>query len=123
MAAQAARVGAVFTFNQTSVVSRLGISFISTDQACENVENEMPKDTTLKQLQQQTQDAWNRDVFSKVTTSSTNTTKLNQLYTALYFMHLMPQNKTGENPLWNSDEPYYDDIFTFWDTVCICQWS
>lgn len=71
----------------------------------------------LKQLQQQTRDAWNTEVFSKVTTSSANTTKLQQLYTALYFMHLMPQNKTGENPLWQSTEPYYDDIFTFWDTV------
>src|SRR5262249_3980045 len=45
-----------------------------------------------------------------------NTTKLQQLYTALYFMHLLPTNKTGENPLWSSTEPYYDDIFTFWDT-------
>lgn len=44
-------------------------------------------------------------------------TKLNQFYTALYFMNLLPTNKTGENPLWDSDEPYYDDIFTFWDIV------
>lgn len=104
-------------FNQTNVTSRLGISFISTDQACENVEGEIPRGTNMKQLQQQTRDAWNTEVFSKVATSSTNTTKLQQLYTALYFMHLMPQNKTGENPLWESTEPYYDDIFTFWDTV------
>lgn len=30
-------------------------------------------------------------------------------------MHLMPTNKTGENPSWQSSEPYYNDIFTFWD--------
>ena len=30
-------------------------------------------------------------------------------------MHLIPSNKTGENPLWSSSEPCYDDIFTYWD--------
>lgn len=60
---------------------------------------------------------WNTEVLSKVRTSETDITKLNQLYSALYFMNLLPTNKTGENPLWESSEPYYDDIFTFWDTV------
>lgn len=27
----------------------------------------------------------------------------------------MPSNRTGENPLWESSEPYYDDIVTLWD--------
>lgn len=30
-------------------------------------------------------------------------------------MHLLPSNRTGENPLWTSSEPYYDDTFTTWD--------
>lgn len=29
---------------------------------------------------------------------------------------MIPSNKTGENPGWDSQEPYYDDIFTLWDT-------
>ena len=37
------------------------------------------------------------------------------LYSSLYGMHLIPSNKTGENPGWSSSEPYYDDIFTYWD--------
>lgn len=40
---------------------------------------------------------------------------LTQLYSYLYGMHLLPSNRTGENALWNSTEPHYDDIFTFWD--------
>lgn len=114
---QAPRAGTLFTFKQTSVVSRVGVSFISTQQACDNVASEIPYGSKIKDVQAQTRDAWNKEVFSKVTTTETNTTKLNQLYSALYFMHLLPQNKTGENPLWKSDEPYYDDIFTFWDIV------
>jgi putative alpha-1,2-mannosidase len=112
-----ARLGALFTFNQTSVVSRVGVSFISADQACSNVNREIPDGTPLEAVRDSTKQAWDSQVFSKVTTSETNITKLNQLYTALYFMHLLPTNKTGENPLWESEEPYYDDIFTFWDIV------
>ncbi|UNI21898.1 hypothetical protein JDV02_007844 [Purpureocillium takamizusanense] len=110
-----ARLGAVFTFKQTSVVSRVGVSFISAAQACSNLDREITANTTLSKLRQETRDAWNSQVFSKVTTTDTNKTRLNQLYSALYFMHLLPTNKTGENPLWKSQEPYYDDIFTFWD--------
>lgn len=117
---QAPRAGAVFTFNQTSVVSRVGVSFISTQQACDSVAREIPRGSKIRDIQDQTRQVWNKEVFSKVTTTETNTTKLNQLYSALYFMHLLPQNKTGENPLWKSDEPYYDDIFTFWDIVRAC---
>lgn len=63
--------------------------------------------------------AWNDQVLSKITTTDTNVTNLQLLYSSLYHMHLVPTNKTGENPLWSSSEPYYDDIFTFWDIVCV----
>ncbi|CAM1511251.1 Fc.00g087640.m01.CDS01 [Cosmosporella sp. VM-42] len=114
-ASDSARLGALFTFNATTVVSRVGISFISTAQACRNVNAEIPEGTSLSEVQKQTRDVWNTEVFGKVTTTETDESKLNQLYSALYFMHLMPTNKTAENPLWESEEPYYDDIFTFWD--------
>lgn len=78
----------------------------------------------MKKVHQETKNAWNHEVFNKVRTTETNTTKLNQLYSALYFTSLMPTNKTGENPLWKSSEPYYDDVFTFWDIVSwICVFS
>lgn len=115
------RLGALFTFKDKEVISRVGVSFISTSQACSNVDSEIPDGTPLSKVREQTREAWNREVFSKVTTTETDTEKLNQLYSALYFMHLLPTNKTGENPLWKSKEPYYDDIFTFWDTVS-CMW-
>lgn len=31
-------------------------------------------------------------------------------------MLLIPSNRTGENPDWDGAEPYYDDVFTLWDT-------
>ncbi|KAG7120083.1 putative secreted glycosidase like protein [Verticillium longisporum] len=110
------RLGATFAFNDTDITSRVGVSFISTQQACENVDREIPSGTSLETLRNKTRDIWNTEILGKVTSTDTDERKLNQLYTALYFMHLLPQNKTGENPLWKSEEPYYDDIFTFWDT-------
>ncbi|KAI0798777.1 glycoside hydrolase family 92 protein [Xylaria sp. FL0064] len=111
------RLGAVFTFNSTSVTSRVGVSFISSEQACSNVDNEIPTGTTLDSLEANVKSAWTDGVLSKITTTDTsNTTNLQLLYSSLYHLLQLPTNKTGENPLWSSTEPYYDDIFTFWDT-------
>lgn len=109
------RQGGVFTFDTEKVVSRVGISFISTDKACSNVASEIPKGIPLQSLVKQAQNNWNQQLFRKVTTTETNTTVLTQLYSYLYGMNLLPSNRTGENPLWESTEPYYDDFFTFWD--------
>ena len=112
------RLGAVFAFQDTEVQSRVGVSFISTEQACRNVNDEIPQGTELSDLKDAAQKDWEDSVLSKITTTEKDPEKLAQLYSALYFMNLLPTNKTGENPLWKSKEPYYDDIFTFWDTVC-----
>jgi predicted alpha-1,2-mannosidase len=109
------RQGGVFTFNTTSLSSRVGISFISTSQACSNVETQIPAGTDIKSLVSRAQDRWATEVFSKVSTTETNKTILTQLYSYLYGMHLIPSNRTGENSLWNSTEPSYDDFFTLWD--------
>lgn len=111
------RLGVVYTFDDDVVTSRVGVSFISTAQACSNVESQIPEGTTLDELTAATKDAWNSQVLSKITTTDTNVTNLELLYTSLYHMNIIPTNKTGENPLWESSEPYYDDIFTLWDLV------
>ncbi|KAJ5619900.1 hypothetical protein N7510_003884 [Penicillium lagena] len=114
------RVGGLFTFEGQDVVSRVGISWISTEQACDNVANEIPKGTEFEAVVSDAVAEWNLKVLSKVTTTNTNQTTLNLLYSSLYFMHLIPTNQTGENPGWTSSEPYYSDIFTFWVRLCDC---
>lgn len=111
-----ARLGAVFNFgNVTNVTSRVGISFISTAQACDNVNTQIPAGTTLSSLTNNAKQVWKDEVLSKVTTTESNLGNLQLLYSSMYFMHLLPSNRTGENPIWNSTEPYYDDTFTTWD--------
>ena len=87
------RQGGVFTFNVSSVTSRVGISFISTDKACSNVQSEIPLGSKLSDLVTNAQEKWNADIFRKVTTTETNTTVLKQLYSYLYGMNLIPSNR------------------------------
>ncbi|KAL3476068.1 glycosyl hydrolase family 92-domain-containing protein [Aspergillus californicus] len=110
------RVGGVYSFDDTTVVSRVGISWISSSTACQHVDDEIPAETSLQTIVSDAETEWEDKVFSKVTTTSTNETSVALLYSSLYFMHLIPTNQTGENPNWTSEEPYYQDIFTFWDT-------
>ncbi|KAJ6119901.1 hypothetical protein N7523_004181 [Penicillium sp. IBT 18751x] len=109
------RVGGLFSFSDSEVVSRVGISWISTKQACDNVNREIPEGTNFDSVVNEAVSDWNSKVLSKITTTNANETSLSLLYTSLYFMHLIPTNQTGENPGWKSSEPYYQDIFTFWD--------
>ena len=75
----------------------------------------MPDSASFSSIVDETKAIWNENVLSKVTTTETNLEDLQNLYTSLYVMHQMPSNRTGENPLWQLDEPYWDDLFTLWD--------
>jgi putative alpha-1,2-mannosidase len=92
------RIGAVFSFNQVSVTSRVGISLISSTQACSSVQREIPATSTFIDIVRETKDIWNINVLSKITTTETTLTDLQNLYTSLYIMHQSPSNRTGENP-------------------------
>ncbi|TVY68627.1 putative secreted glycosidase [Lachnellula suecica] len=114
----AKRVGGLFTFPSitSSLKSRLGVSFISSDTACQYISTELPT-WNLEPIIAAAKTEWNSEVLSKViTTDKSNATLLEMLYSGLYKMHLMPSNRTGENPNWDTDEPTYDDFYTLWDT-------
>lgn len=96
------------------MTSKVGISWISADKACQFLD-EIPG-WDLNSTVQAAKDQWNAEVLSKIDVQSTNETQLEMFYTALYHSHLMPSDRTGENPNWESDEPYYDDFYTIWDT-------
>ncbi|KAF2654535.1 glycoside hydrolase family 92 protein [Lophiostoma macrostomum CBS 122681] len=111
------RVGGVFTFESTTLSSRVGISFLSSSKACQNLDREIADKTSFQSLVDNAKAQWNSRVFSKIQVSSAaSATDLQLLYSSLLGMFLIPSNRTGENPGWTSSEPYYDDIFTLWDT-------
>ncbi|KAF5858423.1 hypothetical protein ETB97_004418 [Aspergillus alliaceus] len=114
------RIGALFSWKsgpESQIRSRVGISFISTEKARSYIRSEIPSwdlnDTVKSAIEE-----WNRDVFSKLRVpldSTINQTNVRLLYSSLYFIHLMPSDRTGENPLWHSEEPLWDDFYTLWD--------
>ncbi len=102
---------------QTFVIARLntketrikiGISYISADQARRNiVANDFDRQLA------ETRNAWER-MLAKVAYKGTHK-EMRMFYTALYHTLLMPVDKTGENPKWQGGA-YYDDFYAIWDT-------
>jgi putative alpha-1,2-mannosidase len=111
------RVGAVFSWKpdtEARIISKVGISFISVEKARAFIRSEIPS-WTLSDTVESAVKEWNEDVFSKIQVAlddTANLTNVRLLYSSLYFIHLMPSDRTGENPLWESDEPSWDDFYT-----------
>jgi predicted alpha-1,2-mannosidase len=94
---------------------KIGISFLSELKAKNNIDVEIPHwnfNTVLADLETK----WEQ-LLSRVNLSNDTSEKYKKMfYTALYHTMIMPVNRTGENPLWTNDEPYYDDFYCIWDT-------
>ena len=94
----------------------MGVSWVSVDKACQYANDEI-RSWDLNDTVAAAKQEWSTTVLSKLTTTDlSNATRLQMMYSSLYRMHLLPSDRTGENPFWISNEPYYDDYYTLWDT-------
>lgn len=93
------------------ILTRVGLSFISSDQACSNAEAEIP-DYDFEAIQTAAETAW-RDKISRIIVSTTgvDSSTLTNFYSGIYRTMVNPQDYTGENPLWTSTEPYFDSFY------------
>ncbi|WP_207534706.1 GH92 family glycosyl hydrolase [Desertivirga arenae] len=110
-------VGAWLSFKGKAsqmVEMRVGISFISIGKAKENFQNEAAG-LSFDQAVEKARAAWDAYLSRIAITTADNTEKI-KFYTALYHTLLQPADKTGENPLWKSGAPYFDDFYCIWDT-------
>ncbi|KAI0142900.1 glycoside hydrolase family 92 protein [Xylariaceae sp. FL1272] len=112
-------VGTWVQFEQTpknQVLVRVGLSFISASQACANAEQEIG-DFSFSRVEAAAQVAW-REKLSVIQIDDTGLSPdmLTTFWSGLYRTMLSPQNYTGENPLWDSNEPYYDSFYCIWDS-------
>lgn len=104
--------GAFVHFDRPSasdeIFARVGLSFISVDKACQNAENEIP-DFDFKATRLAAREAWAKKLsVIEIDETGIDPALLVTFWSGLYRSMLSPQNYTGENPLWDSDEPYYD---------------
>lgn len=111
------KTGAYFLFNNKTdniINVKVGISFISTGKAYDNITKET-KGWDFEQAHKTAVNKWN-DALKTIQIESANDDLKKVFYTAMYHTMLMPTDRTGENPKWNSGEPYYDDFYAIWDT-------
>ena len=92
----------------TLVNIKVGISYVSTQQAKRNIPS-CDFDTQLNKVRE----SWER-LLNRFQIKGTERDK-RMFYTALYHTMLMPVDKSGENPKW-TETPYYDDYYAIWDT-------
>ena len=109
--------GAYLKFSTESgqqIKVKVGISFISIGKAKANLKKEIAHwDFDQTCLDADTK--W-EELLSKVQVEGGTEDDKKIFYSSLYRIFLQPINKTGENPKWVSNEPYYDDFFAIWDT-------
>lgn len=90
------------------ILARVGVSFISREQACRNAEHEIPKFDFAKTMRK-AEEAWAEKLsVIEVDETDIDPALLVTFWSGLYRTMLSPQDYTGENPLWESKEPYFD---------------
>ncbi|SZF05428.1 unnamed protein product [Blumeria hordei] len=104
-----------FAPGTTTVLARVGVSFISSERACTSAETEIPEYDFTSTLTA-AENMW-RDKMSPIKVDSTGTdmSLVKNFYSGIYRTMVNPQDYTGENPLWQSDEPYFDSFYCIWD--------
>ncbi len=110
------KTGVLLHFKDNPTVNvKIGISFLSSNKAKHNVETEIPHwnfSSVINDLVEE----WDKLICKIEVSSKAPLAYKRMFYTGLYHAMLMPVDRTGENPLWKSDQPYYDDYYAIWDT-------
>jgi putative alpha-1,2-mannosidase len=91
----------------------MGLSFISSEQACRNAETEIPH-FDFNATRSAAVDIW-RKKFAPIRVSRQGVDRsfLVNFYSGVYRTMINPQDYTGENPLWKSSEPYFDSFYWY----------
>lgn len=94
-----------------TILARVGVSFMNVNQACANAEREQPN-FDFDGTRAAAETAWKKKL-SVVSVDADGVSKDLQtvFWSGSYRSLISPQDYTGENPLWESDEPYYDSYY------------
>ncbi|KAI1387827.1 glycoside hydrolase family 92 protein [Hypoxylon trugodes] len=101
---------------KNQIMARVGLSFISIEQACRNAETEIP-DFAFEDVVKASEKAWKEKLsVIKPDTYGMSPEFVTTFWSGFYRALISPQDYTGENQLWNSSEPYYDSFYCIWDS-------
>jgi predicted alpha-1,2-mannosidase len=110
-------LGAYFDYDTADgqvIHMKVGISFLSVEQARRNLRLEAPA-WNFEAVRKSALQQWEQSL-SRIRIKGASDALGQAFYTAVYHNLLMPSDRTGENPKWISAEPYYDDYYAIWDT-------
>ena len=98
--------------SESAVLARVGLSMISVDQACSNAEREIA-DFDSEKVKNDAQQQWRQKLGSiRVSMDGIQDEGLlTSFFSGVYRTMISPQDYTGENPLWQSSEPYFDSFY------------
>ncbi|KAJ7646924.1 glycoside hydrolase family 92 protein [Roridomyces roridus] len=112
--------GALFSYDgePEEIIIRVGVSFVSADQACSNAESEVGG-STFEDIEAQAKALWNEKLSKieiDVPNTPANVTEL--LYSSLYRASLTPNNATDETQgvFAGTSSFYFDSLYCSWDT-------
>ncbi len=103
--------------NKTVVNASVGISLRSVRDAGRYRYTEIDR-RDVSQISDTARDEWNKALGRISVTGDENDKKL--FYTALYHSLVMPRDRSGDNPHWQSRQAHIDDHFCIWDTWRTC---
>ncbi|KHN99089.1 glycosyl hydrolase, family 92 protein [Metarhizium album ARSEF 1941] len=101
-----------------AVTARVGLSFKSSEQACGHAEREIPNPRgDFDRLVSAARDAW-REKLSPISVKAGGADEnlLTSFWSGAYRSLISPQNYSGENPHWDTGEPYFDSFYCIWDS-------
>ncbi|KAF8902926.1 glycoside hydrolase family 92 protein [Gymnopilus junonius] len=112
--------GALFSFaNKPETVNiRVGVSFVSEDQACANAESEIGS-SSFEEIQAQAKALWQEKLSKiEIDVGGTPPNVTEMLYSSLYRASLTPNNATGETQgaFAGTTSFYFDSLYCSWDT-------
>lgn len=104
-------IGAFVQFYQpenNTILARVGVSFVSSEQACRSAEQEIA-DYDFDRVVNSARAAW-REKMNVIQTDAAGVTDELQtvFWSGIYRSMLSPLDYSGENPFWDSEEPYFD---------------
>jgi predicted alpha-1,2-mannosidase len=115
--AQGANIGMSLNFVTTAgqvIQSKIAISWRSIEQARSRFERELPG-WNFDTVHEAARIAWRR-VLERIEIDGGSANNRRLFYTALYHMHLAPNNWTGESPERYGTLTYYENQLCLWDT-------
>ncbi|EKM54203.1 glycoside hydrolase family 92 protein [Phanerochaete carnosa HHB-10118-sp] len=112
--------GALVSFQGTpeTITIRVGVSFVSADQACANAESEVG-DSSFEDIVAQSVALWNEKLSKiEIDLAHTPPNVTEMFYSSLYRAFLTPNNATGETqgPFAGTTHHYFDSLYCSWDT-------